>query len=66
MSFTKLLPLIFSITLILGTLVGKHGKKWGVSEQNVETTEGLLFGLSIGLMGWFGYHLWKGDAKNKQ
>ena len=50
-------PLLFAVAF----LVHKYGISWGISPEHKETTEGLLTGLGLGCLMWWGFVFWKGN-----
>lgn len=65
MQLKRLLPVAIGILLPLAFLVNKFGISWGLSAENKETTEGLLTGLGLGCLVWFGFVLWKGRQSDQ-
>lgn len=58
---------ILSVTLAAALagwiLIANFGLSWGISAMNVETTQGLLAGLTLGLLAWLGFSLWQEKSK---
>ncbi|MEM6771205.1 MAG: hypothetical protein AAF597_11530 [Bacteroidota bacterium] len=59
MTKKRMLPFAAVTMFFLAWAVGVYGSQWGLTTANEETTKGLLTGIGLGLLVWFGFALWK-------
>jgi len=63
MKLRTILSVALTLVFISWAVVDRLGISWGLSPENYETVQGILLGMALGLLGWLGYVIWRGEEK---
>ncbi|MFT7119832.1 MAG: hypothetical protein ACJAZ9_000001 [Neolewinella sp.] len=66
MTTKNILHILVPTTFTVWSFVGPIGENLGISHENLQTTEGMLAGIALGLLAWLGFLVWKGEPEKEE